>query len=44
MAPISVSAPTVRYERGQTFSPLPQMRAAADRIRQELIGGSWRTR
>lgn len=39
VAALSVSAPTVRYRRSNLLSLLPSLRAAAERIRRELIGG-----
>jgi len=38
VAALSISAPTVRFRRAQIVELLPGARAAADRIRQDLMG------
>lgn len=39
VAALTVSGPTVRYRRTQIANLLPQLRAAAESIRREIIGG-----
>lgn len=39
VAALSISAPKLRHPRGTIVDLLPQARAAAERIRRDLIGG-----